>query len=68
MDYGALSVTLVFEACDKRKCVYINISDDEVGESDESFTYHLMKASVLNPRINLGPVDGQIEIVDNDGK
>ena len=68
MDYGALGVTLVFEACDTRKCVYINITDDEVDESDESFTYHLRKTSVLDSRIDLDPVDGKIEIVDNDGK
>ena len=68
MDYGALGVTLVFEACDTRKCVNISITDDEVDESDESFTYHLRRTSLLGSRIDLDQVDGKIEIIDNDGK
>ena len=68
MDYGALNVTLVFEACDTRKCVNISITDDEVDESDESFTYHLRRTSLLDSKIDLDQVDGKIEIIDNDGK
>ena len=58
----------MFGACEIRKCVNITIRDDEVDELDtEFFTYHLRRTTSLHPRIELDPVDGRIEIVDNDG-
>ena len=57
----------MFGACEIRKCVNITIRDDEVDELDtEFFTYHLRRTTSLDPRIELVPVDGLIEIVDND--
>ena len=67
-DYGPLSKVLMFGACEIRNCVTITIRDDEVDElNTEFFTYHLRRTTSLDPRIELDPVDGRIEIVDNDG-
>ena len=55
----------MFGACEIRNCVNIAIRDDEV--DIEFFTYHLRRTTGLDPRIELDPVDGRIEIVDNDG-
>ena len=68
MDYGPLNELLMFYACETRKCVNVTITDDEFDEFDESFPYHLRRTTSLDPRIELDPVDGRIEIVDNDGK
>ena len=58
----------MFGACEIRNCVNITIRDDEVDDFDtEFFTYHLRRTTSLDPRIELDPVDGRIEIVDNDG-
>ena len=58
----------MFGACEIRNCVNITIRDDEVDElNTELFTYHLRRTTSLDPRIELDPVDGRIEIVDNDG-
>ena len=63
MDNGALNEILMFEACETLKCVNVTITDDGV---DEFFPYHLRRTTGLDSRITLNPVDGQIEIVDND--
>ena len=68
MDYGALNKLFIFEACETRKCVNVTIKDYEFDELDEFFTYHLMRTTDLDTRITLDPVDGRIEIVDNDRK
>ena len=68
MDYGELDVLLTFESCETRKCVNVSILDDGPGEPDEFFTYHLMRTSNLHPRIELDPVDGQVQIYDGDGE
>ena len=67
MDYGAIDVTLMFDACEKRKCVNVNITDDMIPEQNESFTYHLRRTPDLHERISLNPVDGRVNITDNDG-
>ena len=68
MDNGALNEILMFESCETLKCVNVTITDDGVDELDEFFPYHLRRPTGLDPRITLDPVDGQIEIVDNDGE
>ena len=68
MDYGALAEVLMFDSCETRKCVNVAITDDFVDEVDEFFTFHLLRTPNLDSRIDLDPVDGRIEIVDDDRK
>ena len=68
MDYGALDVILMFDECERRRCVNVTITQDLVDEPDEFFTFHLNRTPDLSPRIYLNPVNGTIEIVDDDGK
>ena len=58
----------MFGACDRRHCVNVSIVDDDVLEMTESFTVTLERTPGLNDRIKLNPVDGVIEIPDNDGE
>ena len=67
MDYGARDVILQFVACDTRKCMNVTIVDDIQVEPDESLTYHLARTPGLDSSIQLDPVNGEIEIVDDDG-
>ena len=59
---------LMFDECEKRRCVNVSITQDLVDEPDEFFTFHLDRATDLSPRIELNPVDGRIEIVDDNGE
>ena len=68
MDYEALDELLMFDECDRQKCVNVTITRDLVDEPDEFFTFHLNRTTDLSPRIDLDPVDGRIEIVDDDGE
>ena len=68
MDYGALNVILMFDECEKRRCANVSITQDLVDEPDEFFTFHLNRTTDLSPRIDLDPVDGIIEIVDDDSE
>ena len=68
MDYGAIDVILEFGTCETRKCVNVSIVNDLVDEEDEIFTYHLRRTTNLDPRINLEPIDGTVEIIDDDGE
>ena len=45
----------------------MTIVDDEVLENVESFTVTLERTPGLDMRIALNPVNGRIEITDNDG-
>ena len=56
----------MFEACQTRRCVDVEIIDDTVEEPEEVFTYTLRRTPDLDARIELNPVDGQVEIVDDD--
>ena len=58
---------LSFDACDRRECVNVTIVDDIQLEPVENLTYHLASTPGLDPSITIDPVDGVIEIVDNDG-
>ena len=68
MDYGPVNVVLTFGACVTRRCMSVTITNDGVDELDESFTYHLRRTTGLDPRIELDPVDGRIEILDKYSK
>ena len=57
---------LIFDVCKTRKCVNVTVTDDEVDETEESFTFHLSRTGDLHPHITLDPVDGEILIVDDD--
>ena len=59
---------LSFDACDRRECVNVTIVDDVQLERIEQLTYHLAETVNLDRRITLNPVDGMIEIIDNDSK
>ena len=67
MDYGAQSTLLMFGECEKRSCVNISIEDDLVLEMEESFNVTLKRTIGLDSRIELSPMDGVIEIIENDG-
>ena len=45
----------------------VNITDDEILENIESFNFTLERTSELDIRITLDPVDGVVQINDNDG-
>ena len=70
MDYGKLSAALsfTFSACGTRSCVNVDIVDDLVDEPEEFSHVTLGRTSGLDRRITLDPVDGRIEIIDDDGK
>ena len=67
MDYLGINNILSFAACETRVCVNVPIVDDLVDEPLEVFDYTLERTPGLDPRIELNPVDGVVEIIDNDG-
>ena len=67
MDYGAVDTLLSFAACQIRSCVNVSIINDVVLENVESFDVILDRAPELDSRITLEPVNGVVEITDNDG-
>ena len=62
-----ISATVSFAACQRKSCVMVAIIDDEILENIESFNFTLERTSELDTRITLDPVDGVVEIDDNDG-
>ena len=58
---------LQFDSCGTRECVIVPIVDDLQVEPHESLTYHLTRTPGLDFSIQLDPVNGVIEIFDNDG-
>lgn len=69
MDYGSLSsITLSFGACDTRHCQMIPIVDDSTLEQEETFSVELESTDDLHTRISLIRTNGQITIIDNDGR
>ena len=68
IDYGGVSSTLMFAACECQQCENITIVDDATLELTESFTVTLERTPNLHSRITLIPVDRDIEILDNDGR
>ena len=67
MDHIGLSTILNFPACETKQCVDVTIVDDDVLENVESFDVTLERTLGLDTRITLDPVDGAIEITDNEG-
>ena len=67
MDYVSVSEILEFDACDTRQCTEMPIVDDMIVELTESFFVTLERTPGLDSRITLDPVDGEIEITDNEG-
>ena len=50
----------MFAVCETRKCVAITVTDDQTDEPDGAINFHL--------RIDLNPVDGEIQVFDDDGE
>ena len=67
MDYDNISEILAFDTCDTRQCTEIPIVDDMIVELTESFFVTLERTPGLDSRITLDPVDGKIDITDDDG-
>ena len=62
-----MNTRLSFAACQMRSCVNVSIENDIVLENVESFDVTLERAPDLDSRITLDPMDGVVEIFDNDG-
>ena len=67
MDYGAVSIVMMFDSCQVRSCADISIVNDTVLENEEAFNVTLSRTIGLDSRITLDPVDGVVVITDNDG-
>ena len=66
MDYSSAINTIVqFNECEQRSCIIIPIVDDEVPENTEYFNLTLERNG-LHERIQLDPVDGLVQITNND--
>ena len=58
---------LAFNACQRRQCLNVSIVDDLVLENTERFSVLLTRTADLDQRITLDPVNGVVDILDNDG-
>ena len=67
MDYGSVTTTLPFAACEDMSCQNISIVDDEVLENTESF-FATLERNGLDSRITLNPTRAEIEILDDDSE
>ena len=63
-----MDTSLVFAACQMRSCVDVYIMDDMILENVVSFDVTLERTPSLDTRITLDPVNGVVEITDNDGR
>ena len=63
-----MSAILMFAACDTRQCVNVPIADDETLELTETFIITLERTPSLENNILLNPMNGDIDILDNDGR
>ena len=66
MDFEPIDMVIMFEACEMRKCVDVDIIDDMMEEQQELFTFHLERTPELDPRIQLEPANGGIIIISQD--
>ena len=57
-----------FGACDYIICMDIRIRNDDKVEEIESFGVILKRVTGLDERISLNKENGEVEIVDDDGK
>ena len=68
VDYEALSTTLMFAACETRRCVNVTIVDDIIVEPCEMFDVTLERIASVYSRISLSSMTTMIEIINDDGK
>ena len=57
----------MFKSCDTKTCTLVTIVNDTVPENIESFNVILGRTPGLDDRITLDPVNGEIQIIDDDG-
>ena len=67
MDYSPVATRLRFNRCARRECVVVSIIDDINLENSETFHMTLVRTPGLAFNITLHPVNGVVEISDNDG-
>ena len=48
------------------KCVNVTIVDNQMKESNETFTFHLNRTTDLSPCIILAPVNGESYLIEDD--
>ena len=65
-DYIPVERILTFKPCDRRRCVNITILDDTQVEIDEIFYVNLERTIGLDRVIRLDPIEGIIQIEEND--
>ena len=58
---------LRFGACETRSCVNLSIMNDVTLEPVKSLHVNLERTTELDSRITLNSVDGEIDIIDDDG-
>ena len=63
---SCITTTVQFNECEQRSCINITIMDDDVLENTEFFNLTLERNG-LHERIQLDPVDGLVQITNNDG-
>ena len=68
MDYNPVAESLRFNRCDRRKCVVVPIIDDLMLEHIECFLLTLERTPSLAGSITLDPVDGRVDVSNDDGK
>ena len=67
VDYGNESTLFAFDMCETRRCTEIPIVNDMIVELTESFLVILERTPGLDSRITLNPINGAVEIIDDDG-
>ena len=67
MDYDAVDTILMFDSCQRSSCTNISITNDGMLENTELFRLTLDRTPDLESTIELNPVDGEVEITDNEG-
>ena len=62
-----MSTILAFDTCENKTCTLVTIVDDTIPENIESFNVILGEPPGLDDRISLDPVNGECQIIDDDG-
>ena len=57
----------MFDSCDNRSCAQVNVVNDEFLEEIELFFASLGRSPGLDTRIELEPINTEIQITDDDG-
>ena len=68
LNYSLSDTTLTFAACETKRCMSVSIVDDDTPGNVGSFDVTLERTTDLDSRIALDPVNGILEITDNDGR